>query len=418
MATIFETIADGLSDFAGDIKNAFNSKTTPSGPGKFLSYPNTLGNDSGAIVYNSDHMDGAQQVKSFEVLDLDQRISERNNAQSFGIPSSISKDTSSEPFIMMEFYRIVEPENLIAAGKKAKGLRTQAQNVPTNSIIERRKGGGRPAAVNTKLNKTRDVVQDNLTAEAEAIEKQITAIRGTRVLNKTIAMYMTSAITLNDTMNYDQESRRTAANTPDSLKDFIGLDAHGDKNEFSINPFNIDEDKKVVAASFAAQLGGLIGYNLPGKAGQLLGGVLGGAGADVFGDEALRQMGKALNPNEYMQYKNTALRSFSFQWKMLPDSAKESNDCVEIIKIFRGAAHANRKSSMTLTVPDYIHMSFHGVGGMIDLPAMVISNVSVTYNPNAASFFKQNNHPVEIDLSITLSEIVPIYRDDVELGGF
>jgi hypothetical protein len=146
-------------------------------------------------------------------------------------------------------------------------------------------------------------------------------------------------------------------------------------------------------------------------------GVAGTAG-NAFGEEVLRQMGKALNPNEYMQYKTTQLRAFTFTWKMLPDSIQESLDCEDIVRIFRGAAHANRKSPVTLTVPDQVVVSFHGVSGIPAMPAMVITNVSVTYNPNAASFFKQNNNPVEMDLSVTLNEVMPIYRDDVEIKGY
>jgi hypothetical protein len=155
-----------------------------------------------------------------------------------------------------------------------------------------------------------------------------------------------------------------------------------------------------------------------GKYATLAGGALGYGGGAVLGDEMLRSMGKALNPNEYMQYKNTVLRSFSFNWKFLPDSAQESRDCAAIVKIFRAASHADRKSAITLTVPDHVVISFHGVSSFPSMPDLVISNVSVTYNPNAASFFKQNNHPVEIDLSVSFQEIMPLYRADVEQGGF
>jgi hypothetical protein len=53
---------------------------------------------------------------------------------------------------------------------------------------------------------------------------------------------------------------------------------------------------------------------------------------------------------------------------------------------------------------------------MIQLPACFIETVNVTYNPNNTSFFKRNNAPVEIGLSVGLKEIVPIYADDVERG--
>ena len=51
---------------------------------------------------------------------------------------------------------------------------------------------------------------------------------------------------------------------------------------------------------------------------------------------------------------------------------------------------------------------------MIQLPPCVIESVNVTYNPNVSSFFKENNAPVEIGLSVYLKEMVPIYADDIE----
>ena len=53
---------------------------------------------------------------------------------------------------------------------------------------------------------------------------------------------------------------------------------------------------------------------------------------------------------------------------------------------------------------------------MIQLPPCFIESVNVTYNPNNTSFFKRNNAPVEIGLSVGLKEIVPIYAADVERG--
>lgn len=53
---------------------------------------------------------------------------------------------------------------------------------------------------------------------------------------------------------------------------------------------------------------------------------------------------------------------------------------------------------------------------MIQLPPLVIESVNVTYNPNNSSFFMENNNPVEVAMSVTLKEIVPIYMQDVEAG--
>jgi len=69
-----------------------------------------------------------------------------------------------------------------------------------------------------------------------------------------------------------------------------------------------------------------------------------------------------------------------------------------------------------LTVPDHCIVSFHGAADMIQLPPVVVESVNVTYNPNTTSFFKENNSPVEIKLSVGLKEMAPIYNDDIKAG--
>ena len=130
-----------------------------------------------------------------------------------------------------------------------------------------------------------------------------------------------------------------------------------------------------------------------------------------------RHTGRLMNPHEYMSYQATTMRNFTFNWTFLPDNPDESKQAAKIIKLFRKSAHATREDYLRITVPDQVVVSFHGAGEhMIQLPPVVIESVGVTYNPNIASFFKHNNAPVEIALTVTLKEIVPLYRDDVEEG--
>ena len=65
---------------------------------------------------------------------------------------------------------------------------------------------------------------------------------------------------------------------------------------------------------------------------------------------------------------------------------------------------------------EHVIVTHHGAGDMIQLPPLVIESVNVTYNPNNSSFFIEGNNPVEVGLSVTLKEIVPIYMQDVEAG--
>ena len=152
------------------------------------------------------------------------------------------------------------------------------------------------------------------------------------------------------------------------------------------------------------------------KLGPLFGGLSGAAIATTVSPEMQRNTGELMNPNEYIAYQSTAMRSFTFNWTFLPDNETESIQTAKIIKEFRKAAHATKQDFLMLTVPNHLVVSFHGTSDMIQLPPVVIEAVNVTYNPNAASYFKHNHSPVEVGLALTLKEITPLYRDDVEMG--
>ena len=161
-------------------------------------------------------------------------------------------------------------------------------------------------------------------------------------------------------------------------------------------------------------LGGaaLSAFGLPAAVTAVIGGTLG----QIAQTEVQRHTGKIMNPNELLQYQSTGLRSFTFNWTILPDNQNESDQAAGLIKFFRKSAHAKRTSSTLVTVPDHVVTSFHGARDMIQLPPCFIETVNVTYNPNNSSFFRRNNSPVEIGLSVVLKEIVPIYAHDVERG--
>ena len=220
------------------------------------------------------------------------------------------------------------------------------------------------------------------------------------------ALYMPTDIQINDQMVYNEDTRRIGG-----LMEAI---SRGEaKTGDVLNPQILLQPE--VLALVAAGLG-TVGNKI-GAFGSTATAVttLASAGVgDILSTELQRSTGKVMNPNELLRYQQTALRSFAFNWIFLPDNEYESNQATNIIKMFRKAAHATKRSSTMITVPDHVVVSFHGAKDMIQIPPCYIESVNVTYNPNVSSFFKQNNAPVEIGLSLTLKEIVPIYADDVE----
>jgi len=241
-----------------------------------------------------------------------------------------------------------------------------------------------------------------------------------RLYGGSISLYMPTDIAINDSVVYNEESRKAFGAVEQMT---------GDKSNFYDKTI-IGGPGAILAGTAAGTISsvkqaftkgskvvddGVIKGFLK-KLGPLFGGLTGAAIATTVSPEMQRNTGELMNPNEYIAYQSTAMRSFTFNWTFLPDNPDESKATASIIREFRKAAHASRQDFLMLTVPNHVVVSFHGASDMIQLPPVVIEAVNVTYNPNAASFFKHNNSPVEVGLSLTLKEITPLYADDIDQG--
>ena len=358
-------------------------------------YPETLGSDSGVddINFNS-HQASEYAIDRMSAID----------------------PITKEPFIMFEFLKVSEElaqnkssyYDSLKAGfevitSELKDLTDAAQKgynstVGTSSSVERAKQAGIASGEVIKAQ------GDKVATSANEIIKSMTT-PAERLYTGSIAMYMPTDIAINDTIMYNEDSRKFAA----ALNELLvgqGMEAF---------------ENKAVALSKGAFAGyGAAASKLIPKSGSALGALAGYGLGDIISNEMQRATGALLNPNEFLQYQSTPLRTFTFNWTFLPDSANESRHAAGIIKFFRKSAHAKKNSQITLTVPDHCIVSFHGAGGkdveMIQLPPVVVESVNVTYNPNTTSFFKINNAPVEIKLSVGLKEMAPLYNDDIKAG--
>jgi hypothetical protein len=306
--------------------------------------------------------------------------------------------TASEPFILFEFMKIDESASVV----KHKTQWGAVTDLSGYNFTKDLAFSGETRDKATDENRNALMKQRN--AATESIKSFIKNLTGQakRDYTGSIAIYMPTDIQINDTMGYNEDTRKIGA----LLEGWVN-------NDTELVNLTTMTDPAVLALAGAA-LGAI--PIIPAA----IAGVLGGSIGSLASTEVQKATGKIMNPNELLRYQNTALRSFSFNWTILPDSEDESKQAAGLIKFFRKSAHANRTSATLVTVPDHVVTSFHGGGnhevGMIQLPPCYIESVNVTYNPNNSSFFKQNNAPVEIGLAVTLKEIVPIYADDVERG--
>ena len=322
---------------------------------------------------------------------------------------SVISEATHEPFMMFEMMTIDEEKaqaKIKAGAQQLKQLGHAIKNL-TNKVIadpeqvlveavdeaqgfvESNDAVRLKSQVASGWTKVKDDVTGFITNSSTPAERNYTG---------SISLYMPTDIQINDTMVYNEDTRKLGA----------ALNAWAGKEDGELVNWVTATDPAVLAAAGAA--GGAIG--LPAAVMAVIGGSIG----TLVQTEMQRHTGKVMNPNELVRYAQTALRSFTFNWTILPDNAYESDQAAGLIKFFRKSAHAKRTSSTLVTVPDHVITSFHGAKDMIQLPPCYIENVNVTYNPNNSSFFRRNNAPVEIGLSVGLKEIIPIYAADVERG--
>ena len=363
-------------------------------------YPETVGSDGGAnnINFNSD---ATSEYAKLRMTEIDSFV--------------------NEPYVMFEFMKVDNDDfgkgTSQFVQEKAASFWYGSYKKGVDNVVESHAhasefiGTGFINLSDTKVGVADSVSESIAGKAAEAIFNKISEWAekiGTLVNRKymgSIALYMPTDIQINDQMIYNDDSRKMG-----SFAETLFSDNYAD----IFNPVTLTSTTALTAAGY---LGGKL---LPGSSSTMISALAGAGLAQVVQTELQRGSGKLANPNEILLYNSTALRTFTFNWTILPDSLKESEHATGLIKLFRKSAHAKKDNKMIVTVPDHVMVSFHGAGSkrteMIQLPPCVIETVSVTYNPNASSFFHENNAPVEIGLSIGLKEMAPLYAQDVEAG--
>ena len=370
---------------------------------KHYKYPQTVGQDTIADNVNFNSHDSSEYAI---------------------MRSNVISEATSEPFMLFEFMKIDEDKVETKIKEKTESIGTsyldyigrnaQGSIYATGNMTRKERAGsggnleaGGPQVVPVDLDIANSWVDKSIRKVSSFFKDLVHTAKRNYI--GSVALYMPTDIQINDTMVYNEDTRKIGA-----LAEAI-LDGEAQMGDVLNKQVILDPavltllaagtayaaDKVGVGSSTATAITALTTYGI----------------GDIMQTELQRSTGKILNPNELLRYQQTSLRSFTFNWTFLPDNEFESNEATDIIKMFRKAAHATKNSSTLITVPDHVVTSFHGAKDMIQLPPCYIESVNVTYNPNVSSFFKRNNAPVEIGLGITLKEIVPIYADDVE-GGF
>ena len=382
----------------------------------FYSYPNYLGQDlrkDGIVNWNSNY-DYAMEVNhagadEIGILERDRKFSDRRT-------ENLLDPGTTDPFIMFEFVKIDHNSDGSDStsqklAKKIGGLVGDRFAAPSWKMRDSDSGLD---DLNTNMKTTEEKEKQSLLENATAMMKMLTTAykswKPKKIPGDTIVLYMTPGISIADNISYDEDTRKLAAVIEEldsvNFKEHMTGQGANDMTTLAIS----------AAAGIGAAAGNLLSKVLPGGAiTGMVSTLLGGSVADAIKGEAEMRRGATMNPNEYIRYKSTPLRNFSFDFKFLPDTPEESIHCKNIIKSFRKNAHATKASSITIEIPSTCIVSFHGIKDIVQLPPLVVTSVNTTFSPTAVTRFT-DKRPVEMNFSVSLQEIQPIYSGDVEAG--
>lgn len=170
--------------------------------------------------------------------------------------------------------------------------------------------------------------------------------------------------------------------------------------------------EKVKGLGGNSTLGNILGSQILSGAG------LGSGLAEKAKDIYLQRQGKAINPNSVTQFTNTAIRNFSFTWKLMADNAKESNEIQKITQFFQENMYPDSDAGgLLLTYPSKFRLFFMTPSGensyIPKIDECYLTNLSTVFNASTNIYY-ENGAPSEVDITVTFQETRALTRNDLQ----
>lgn len=154
----------------------------------------------------------------------------------------------------------------------------------------------------------------------------------------------------------------------------------------------------------------------------VVGEVLARSGAGLAGNVVTslesQQSGRAFNPRKSTVFQSSALKEYSFEFKMVARNKAESDAIRKITDIFRYKSYPNVGNGFRYETPEIVRIKFNPGEYLFEPNDCVIIGMSVSYNgDNTPTFFKDSNAPVEVTLSLQFKEIGTENKKSLEKKG-
>ena len=137
-----------------------------------------------------------------------------------------------------------------------------------------------------------------------------------------------------------------------------------------------------------------------------------------------RQTGAVLNPNMELLFGGVQLRSFSFDFDLVPRDEQESNVIKKIIRTFKKSMNAKNSSGddkstgLFIKSPDVFKLTYktgrRNHEFLHKFKPMALLNMGVNYTGAGTYATYDNTAPVHMKINLSFQELNPIYSEDYE----
>jgi hypothetical protein len=119
------------------------------------------------------------------------------------------------------------------------------------------------------------------------------------------------------------------------------------------------------------------------------------------------------NPGYFQNYTGSQPRSFSFSFKMIPNSKVEAEKIMTIIKLIKKYSSPTLTADSIMMAPNFFHFWFSNttLQNLTGIRPCIITDVSTNYAGSGILEMTMDGMPKQIDISITIKELRTITRD-------
>ncbi len=188
----------------------------------------------------------------------------------------------------------------------------------------------------------------------------------------------------------------------------------------------VDESKSIIgkAGGIASIAKGAVTRNsetgerlnlLNAAAGLAAGGAFGAGAVTVGSGSGLGAGGAIINPQTRTLFTGSNIRTFSFEFKLVPKTKEETESVQAIHSEIRKWSYPKAipgTNNVILEFPSVWDIRLYNIKNAPRIMPCYLTSFTTTFNPSTL-IWREDNNPVEISLSIAFTETRPPTRDDL-----